>query len=253
MVCEWVWTRFGWHFLTGFAQRLILRRMSNAHLLGLKKFCVLCLFATLALSSLQAADTNALASTGAQPEENSISNEALRAFLQVQEQLHATQLAIERNRQEAQAAAAQDAITLSNHLQAIEQSLVVQRANELGDEQQMNHLLLVIIGLFAVGGFVVALLTAYFQWRAVNRLAEISATLPTLRGLPALPGPFGLGEHEFSGNDLAEQSNDRLTALVAHLEKRIAELEHTSVAPLRDAPLGGNGQAELAPPAAVDA
>lgn len=230
-------------------------RMSNARPLDLKKFCVLCLLATLPFSSLRAADTNALTLTGAPPEENATSNEALRAFLQVQEQLHATQLAIERNRQEAQAAAAQDAITLSNHLQAIEQSLVVQRATDLADAQRTNHLLLLFIGLFAMFGFIAALVTSYFQWRAVNRLAEISAMLPALRGLPEVSAATALGmrEHQVLGNGSVEQSNSRFLALVGLLEKRIADLEHTTTAPLKESLPVSNGQAQIAVPPAVDA
>src|SRR5215469_3536704 len=112
--------------------------MSNARL-SLKKLGVCCLLAALPFSNLKAADTNS-APAGAPPE-SSVSNESLRAYLQLQEQLHATQLAIERNREEEQAAAAQDSMTLSNHLQAIEQSLVVQRAGELADTQRTNRLL----------------------------------------------------------------------------------------------------------------
>ena len=118
-------------------QRLTLPLMSDARLY-LKKLGVCCLLAALPFSNLKAADTNNNTPADVPPQESSVSNEALRAYLQLQEQLHATQLAIERSRQEDQAAAAQDSMALSNHLQAIEQSLVVQRAGELAD----NHLLL---------------------------------------------------------------------------------------------------------------
>lgn len=229
--------------------------MSNARLLNLKKFCVLCLLATLFFPSLQAADTNTLAPTGAPVEQNSASNEALRAFLQVQEQLHATQLAIERNRQEARSAASQDAITLSNTLQAIQQSLVVQRASDLADAQRTNHLLLLFIGLFAMFGFIAALITSYFQWRAVNRLAEISAILPALRGLPdhSAVAALGMREHPVLSNGAVEQSNGRFLALMELLEKRIADLEHATTAPLKESLPVTNGQAQVAAPAAVDA
>lgn len=216
--------------------------MSTARLY-LIKLGVCCLLAALPFSSLKAADTNS-SPAAAPPEESSVSNEALRAYLQLQEQLHATQLDIERNRQEEQAAVAQDSMTLSNHLQAIEQTLIVQRAGELADTQRTNHLLLMFIGFFAVGGFVAALLTAYFQWRAVSRLAEISAALPTVRSLPGVraSAALGLGEHEVFAHGFIEQSNARLIALVDHLEKRIGELEHATTLPLKDAPPSGNGE-----------
>lgn len=230
--------------MTSHAHRLTLTRMSNARLY-LKKLGVCCLLAALPFSKLKAADTNN-SPAPAPPEESSTSNEALRAYLQLQEQLHATQLAIDRNREEQEAAAAQDSITLSNHLQAIEQTLLVQRAGELADTQRTNHLLLMFIGFFAVGGFVAALLTAYFQWRAVSRLAEISAALPTLRQLPAAHAgaALGLGEHEVFAHGFVEQSNSRLIALVEHLEKRIGELEHATTLPLKDSDASGNGEAQ---------
>src|SRR5204863_6106293 len=102
----------------------------------------------------------------------------LRTYLQLQEQLHATQLAIERNRKEADLAAAQATEALSSRLQAIEQSLLTQRARELEAMQSSNKVMLTVAGAFAAMGFVAMLLMAYFQWRTVNRLAELSASLP---------------------------------------------------------------------------
>lgn len=219
--------------------------MSNARL-PLKKLGVCCLLAALTFSNLKAADTNNNSPAAPPPQESSGSNESLRAYLQLQEQLHETQLAIERNRQDDLAAAAQDSMTLSNHLQAIEQSLLVQRAGELADTQRTNHLLMVVIGLFAVVGFAAALLTAFFQWRAVSRLAEISAALSTLRPLAGsrAGAALGLGEHEVFAHGFVEQSNSRLTALVEHLEKRIGELEHATTLPLKDSDSTGNGEAQ---------
>lgn len=206
-----------------------------------KKLSIVCLLFALPLSNLKAADTNAPATPAGQPEENSSSNEALRAFLQLQDQLHVTQLAIERDQQEAQAAAAQDSITLSNHLQSMEKSLFVQRAEELADARQTNRLLLIIVGLFAIVGFAAVLLTTYFQWRALSRLAEISAALPVARGLPALAPMPGSGEHEVLTNGSAIQTQSQLTGLIALLEKRIAELEHVTATPLKELPLANGG------------
>src|SRR5215831_16634657 len=149
----------------------------------------LCLLLVLQLFNLAAADTSNAPAATTPPQESSSSNESLRAFLQLQEQIHDTQLAIERNSQEARAAAAQDAMTLSNHLQAIQQA-------ELADAQRTNHLLLLIVGLFAAIGFGAAVLTAYFQWRALSRLAEISTSLPAVRGLPGIPTTPALGLSE---------------------------------------------------------
>lgn len=223
---------------------MTIRRFLNARKLG-----AFCLLLALSLFNLSAADTQTAPSTNvAQPQDGSSSNESLRAFLQLQEQLHDTQLAVERNNQEAHAAAAQDAMTLSNHLQAMEQSLLVQRKDELAEAQRMNHLLLLFIGLFSAVGFSAAVFAAYFQWRALSRLAEISTALPAVRGLPGIPTApaLGLGENELFANGAAAQSNTRLLGLMEALEKRIAQLEHTGVTPLKGLPNGnGNGNGDV--------
>lgn len=229
---------------------MTIRRFLNA-----KKLGALCLLLTLPLFNLAAADTQNAPATVAQAQDGSGSNESLRAFLQLQEQIHDTQLAVERNNQEAQAAAAQNAITFSNHLQAIEQTLLVQRQNELADAKSTNHLLLLMVGLFAAVGFGAAVFTAYFQWRALSRLAEISTTLPGVRGLPGLPTApaLGLGENELFANGAAAQSNARLLSLMETLEKRIAQLEHTSTPTLKSLPNGdGQAAAEAVHPTIVE-
>jgi tetratricopeptide (TPR) repeat protein len=228
--------------LTSGAQRLTLQGMSKPRFLIQKKLGVFCLLIALGLPNLKAAD--APAPTAPTAPDNAGSNDALRAYLQLQEQMHDTQLAIERNRQDEQAAAAQDSITLSNRLQAIEQAMSQQRANELADSQRTNRLLVAGIGLFAAIGFAATLVMGYFQWRAVNRLAEISTSLSTGR-MAALPA-LGFSEREALTNGSAEQPNTRLIGLIQHLEKRIAELEHMGTLPLKEMPLSGNGAAHAA-------
>ena len=104
--------------------------------------------------------------------------ETLRSYLQLQEQLHATQLAIERNRKEAEAASADSAKVFSARLQGIEEALAAQRTQELAVMQNSNKVMLIVAGLFAALGFLAMLFMAYFQWRTISRLAEVSAALP---------------------------------------------------------------------------
>jgi tetratricopeptide (TPR) repeat protein len=172
-----------------------------------------------------AADTNAPRTA-----QDTNSEEVLRAYLQLQEQLHATQLAVEQNRREYQEAAAQNEEALANRLRAIEQALAAQRSRELDAMQSSNRVMLIVAGSFAVVGFVAMLIMAYFQWRTVNGLAELSATLPAGRalgfggGLPAL----GTGELHIGNPAAAEQSNARLLGALGQLEKRLYELEHAA-------------------------
>jgi tetratricopeptide (TPR) repeat protein len=162
----------------------------------------------------------------------------LRTYLQLQEQLHATQLAIERNRKEADYAAAQATEALAGRLQAIEQSLLTQRARELEAMQSSNKVMLVVAGAFAAMGFMAMLLMAYFQWRTVSRLAEISAALPGAGRALGAGRPIaslGPGDTQFIPVGRAEQSNLRMIDALERLEKRIHELEHTAHPPLQEA------------------
>src|SRR5690349_4626663 len=62
---------------------------------------------------------------------NSASNDTLRSYLQLQEQLHATQMALERNRQESEALAAKNAEAVAARFKAIEEALTSKRVTEL--------------------------------------------------------------------------------------------------------------------------
>jgi tetratricopeptide (TPR) repeat protein len=160
----------------------------------------------------------------------------LRSYLQLQEQLRATQLAIESNRQAATMVTLKTAEALSDRMQAIEQSLSIQRTRELEVMQSSNRIVLIVAGCFAGLGFLAMLLMGYFQWRTVNRLAEISAAIPptnlavgSTRMLPA-PGT----------RDLSNGGPD-LLGVVNQLEKRLMELEHVSTVSLENGDSTGNG------------
>ena len=70
--------------------------------------------------------------------------------------MHATQLALERNRQETEALAARNAEAVAARFQAIEQALTAKRSGELEAlEQRMqstHRLLLIVAGAIAIGG-----------------------------------------------------------------------------------------------------
>ena len=199
--------------------------------------CALLVFALAAWSTAgvgaEAASPTAL--TG-RAEETNI-QDTLRNYLQLQEQLHATQLAIERSRTQTEAAAAENAKALAARLQSIEQALGTQRAQELTAMQSSNRVMLVVAGLFAALGFLAMLFMAYFQWRTINRLAEISTALPLAHAL-------GAGDSHLVTVGPPEQSNQRLLGALEQLEKRIHELEHTTHTPLHEgAPLDHEGKA----------
>ena len=175
-------------------------------------------------------------------------SQELRTYLQLQEQIHATQLAVERNRKESEEAAIQNSAALNNRLQSLELSLGASRARELDVVQSSNRSMLYVAGSFAVMGFVAMLLVAYFQWRTISRLAEISAALPVpldrRRPLPAI----GMGQPEPgpSPAPALAQTSSSLMDTVERLEKRIHELEHTPASLPAPVIAGGNGETETA-------
>ena len=175
-----------------------------------------------------AADTNAAATAG--HAEAAQSEEMLRSYLQPQEQLHATQLAIEQNQREVREAAARSAEALDARLQILEHAVNSQRIQQLETMQSSNRVMVIVAGSFAVIGFVAMLVMAYFQWRTVNGLAQLSTALPVSRALG--PGPtlaaIGQGDAPMMAGGPAEQSSLRLTGALEQLEKRIFELEHTN-------------------------
>jgi tetratricopeptide (TPR) repeat protein len=209
--------------------------VSPARLLILALFCG-CAIAGAADRTLPA---------GAPPRtEDTNQQDNLQGYLQVQEQLHATQLAIERNRQEANAAALESAKAFASRLQGIEAALSSQRTQELQAMQSSNKAMLLVAGMFAALGLLAMLFMAFFQWRTISRLAEIAAALPAARALAAGHG-FGAlsaGDAQLFASGPAEQSNQQLLGALERLEKRIHELEEIPHAALPALPtIGSNG------------
>jgi len=199
-------------------------------LIGAFTIGILALTAT--QSQCRAEETNTQTGAVAKPDETN-SLETLRAYLQLQEQLHLTQLAIEQNRKEAKDTAAQSAQALADRLEAIEKALSAQRARELDAMQSSNRVMLTVAGTFAAVGFAAMLLMAYFQWRTVHGLAEVSSAIPN-RALGAAPtvAALGPGDTALLASGPASQSNVRLLGTLQRLERRIDELEHAPHAAL---------------------
>ena len=164
-----------------------------------------------------------------------IAQDSLNAFLQIQEQLHATQLLIESNRVAAAAEAQRNAADLNARIQVLEQTVATQRASENEATQKAQRLTLILAGAFGVVGLAAMLFMAYFQWRTVTRLVELSALRPSALALDdgnASP-MLSAGEvHAAPERAAVQLSNARLFNVVERLEKRILELEHTARAPL---------------------
>ena len=159
----------------------------------------------------------------------------VNGYIQIQAQLHDTQLAIEKSRQLAEAEARRNAAEMTARIEALQQTIAALRANEIAATQKTQQLTLILAGTFGAIGLGIMLLMAYTQWRTVTRLVELSALSPQPPGLGnGQPLPMlGLGGESASpGQTAVGLSNARLHGVVERLEKRIMELEQTTCTPL---------------------
>ena len=157
------------------------------------------------------------------------------AYVQIQEQLYATQLAIESNRQEAAAEVKRNSDEMAARIQLLEQTIAAQRAHEGEATQKAQRFTLILAGTFGVVGLAAMLLMAFLQWRAVTRLVELSTIhSPALAlGSGHLSSMLRVGENPgVPGRAAVQLSNTRLLNVVESLEKRIFELEKMPHVPL---------------------
>jgi tetratricopeptide (TPR) repeat protein len=157
--------------------------------------------------------------------------------LQIQEQLHATLLAIESSRREAEAEAATNAAAFTAHIAALEQTIADQRASEIEAARKTQQIALFMAGTFGLIGLGIMLLMVYFQWRVFTQLIKIAAWQPSglaLGNHREMPLVEAANELAAPGRIAVETSNARLLGAVERLEKRILELEHGAPAPLAE-------------------
>lgn len=163
----------------------------------------------------------------AAPQVQEVSPELMRSFLHLQEQVHATQMAVERSRLESDAAAARNAEALNARLGVIEKALdqahkdnstAVQEASR--QIRESNSHMMLLAGIFAAIGFLAIGVTGWLQWKTASRLS----TLPSQMGYPALLPAQGYGALNLTHPGAKSQSV-RLMDAMGRLEHRIADLE----------------------------
>jgi tetratricopeptide (TPR) repeat protein len=151
--------------------------------------------------------------------------QALRAYLQLQEQLHAAILIIETNRQEVAASSQRNLELLSTRLKLIEQALSVQMERDSERTQKSSRMMIIMACVFGGFGLLAMVMTAFLLMRTMNRLAEISSAIPkAIGGLGAGQAAAALGTGDPSIVTLPVEST-RLLGAIERLEKRITELE----------------------------
>jgi tetratricopeptide (TPR) repeat protein len=155
--------------------------------------------------------------------------DAVNAFLQIQEQLHETQMSVESNRQQTAAALAQNADTLARDIQLVEKNIAAETESAQRVEETM--LIVAVLGALAL---VAVFIMVFLQLRTATRLIELAMSTPRAgvnggHALPVVETPTALPP---SARAALEFSNARLLGVIERLEKRILELEHSAHAPL---------------------
>jgi tetratricopeptide (TPR) repeat protein len=171
--------------------------------------------------------------------------ELLKAYLSVQEQLHATQLSILNNRLETEAAARAQATALAEKLESLRTSLEAererarveqqrvdaQRALEQREAQRSTRRIIGWSAGFLGLGVLAAAFILFLQWRAMRKLGALAVTTQ-----PALPAPvagrqaLAVGGLTPASDQAVNDSNQRLLSTLNRIEERIADLETTSAA-----------------------
>jgi tetratricopeptide (TPR) repeat protein len=177
-----------------------------------------------------------------------VSKENIRAYLQLQDQLHSALLAIEQARKEAEtnsrrnnetiaqtredseAAARRNAELIGARLRVIEQALTNQHDRTAEAMRRSNRFMITLAAVFGGIGFLGMVFTAFCLWRALTRVAQITASLQPLHAmnLRHMAPPLGGPDAPFVTLNGPEMSSTRLLGAIERLEKRIQDLEQTS-------------------------
>ncbi len=177
-----------------------------------QKFWVFCAIVFLTIR-VSAADTNASASL--------TNDQAAASLLQIQEELHTTQLAIQQNQLAASDAAKVNAELLAAQMQALAQAVTAQRDSDVQSTHKTLETTLLVIGIFGLLCLGVMLVMVYLQSRAFTQLAQISSQQQL-----ALSGAGAVHQFAAPGRAAVENSNARLLDAVGQLKERINKLEN---------------------------
>jgi tetratricopeptide (TPR) repeat protein len=171
--------------------------------------------------------------------------DVLNAFVQVQAQLHETEMLVDSNRQQTVADTERRNEALATDIQLLLQKTVAdQRAAEAESARGIEHMMLMVagIGMLALAAVVILV---FLQLRTATRLIELAmapgSPLSANRSLPVVESAVALPA---SARAALEFSNARLLGVIERLERRILELEETIHLPLEQgsAPSSSNGK-----------
>lgn len=211
-------------------QTIALRQKSGA-------FCAVVICLLLGQAGLHGQPNAAVPTASAARPADLAQVELRESFERMQEQLHLTQLAIMKNRLDAEtlaiaqnAAFAEKFDTIRTQMtaeqkrqQAVTDRADYARAQQQAEMQESHHTVVGIATVFGVVGLLAILFSIRFQRRTMTHLTEIGDRLPLL------PAP-AQAELLVSGTDLSSgpavtQSNQRMLSAISRIEQRIIDLE----------------------------
>ncbi|HTR41754.1 MAG TPA: tetratricopeptide repeat protein [Pseudomonadales bacterium] len=171
--------------------------------------------------------------------------DVVNSLLQVQAQLHETEMLVDSNRQQTVIALERHNETLSSDIQLLLQKAVAdQRVAEAESARSIEHMMLMVAGIGMLALAVVVILV-FLQLRTATRLIELAmapgSALNSNRALPVVETTATLPA---SARAALEFSNARMLGVIERLEKRILELEETVHLPLEQGSISSpqNGQ-----------
>ncbi len=163
-----------------------------------------------------AADTN----SGGDATNDLRSDILTSSLLQIQEQLHNTQLAIQENQQVAAALARNNSDLMAAHMQSLEQTLITQRMSETDESHKTLEWTLLLTGMIGLAGLSILLWMVSLQSRAFGQLTRISAQQSAV-----MTNVNAVREFAAPARAVVENSNARLLEVVGELKERVSELE----------------------------
>jgi tetratricopeptide (TPR) repeat protein len=165
--------------------------------------------------------------------------QTFRAYIQLQEQIHQTMLALEEMRKEAQATGKQNADLIAARLNGIEQAVSLQRARE-ENARYWNRLTVILAAGLGAVALLVMLVAAWFLVKTARQFSAVAG----------MGGAAGLGHASPVGllgdsagllhAQIADESGVKLLGAIDRLEKRIYQIEHGAPGPQKNANSSGH-------------
>ena len=182
--------------------------------------------------------------------------ELLESYRNLRDQLRMTQTAIVNNRFEAEANTRAQAAAIAEKIEAMNATLAAERkarqaetdrfeferARYQTDVQQSNRSVVWVASAFGAMGLLAMIVAALFQWRAIQRMADM---VDQRAALPAA-NDYSLALNASHEPAIQPQANSarRLMSTIDRMEQRINELEHTTVQSSSSTPAQPAGQPE---------